>query len=334
LEGAGVDIVVGHHVHYIPNFNWGAIADECGYPYFVIHRENLFISEYIRKHTMRRISRLGKFEGSYVSVHNDVAREVISDSRFVSNKDIHVLGCIRMDRFLNRLKTPLPQTLDKTVITMFTYLAYTIPEGDGMHEQCKDVHRLLVQIACEKPNIDIYMKVKPSHYISWKQMMEEATADCPGILDKLDNLHISTTIPAHDLIERSNVVIGFNSTTVLEASIAGRHVIVPYFGAWREDRCANFIYLPDKMNLFNVPSDIDDLKRRIFVCLKQPAVDDGQTKERRELFEEFVSPLDGSATEKHINLILLICQERRRIQLESRNKKFVYDGTSGTQIQK
>lgn len=317
LDLAGVDIVISHHVHCRPDFDWGAISEEFGYPYLVINRENLFVSEYIRRLVKNRIGMLGRFEGSYVTVHNRIAHQIISESGFVPAKDIHILGCIRMDRYLKRLKTLTPPDLDKPVITMFTYLTKAGRLAvDGPKAQCRSVHRLLAQIACENQNIEVYLKVKPNFYGTWKIMFDEATADIPIALDQVGNLHISTTIPAHDLIERSNVIIGFNSTTVLEASIANRHVIVPYFGPWLEDRYSEFIFNPDKMHLYDVPSDIEDLKKMILERLKTRKIDDGLMVERRALFEEFVSPLDGSATENHIQLIKSICHDRRGRQKE------------------
>jgi len=309
LKRAGVDIVVGHHMHYIPDFDWGAIADDSGYPYLVINRENLFATDYLRDYVTRRISRFGKFEGHCIAVHNEVAKRVFSESSFFDEEDIHILGCIRMDKFVRRFEALVPLDPDKTVVTMFTYLIGPDLAGEGTYQQCKDVHRVVIDIARENPDIEVHLKIKPNFYTTWKQMFDDATADIPGVLEEADNLHLSTTEPAQDLIERSNVVIGFNSTTVLEAAIANRHVIVPFFGPLRDDRLAQRIYFRDKMHLFNVPSDNDDLKRMIFECLGKPNIDDGLMAERRALFEELVSPLDASATDNHIRLIKTICRE-------------------------
>lgn len=331
FDRLGVDILISHHVHCRQDFDWGAVSDELGYPYLVINRENLFVSEYIRNLAHRRISRLGQFEGRYVTVHNKVAEQVISGSGYVSKNHIHVLGCIRMDRFLKRLKTFGRPSQEKPAITFFTYLTRAGRGEDyGPKAQCSSVHRLLAEIAHENPAIEVIFKVKPTFYNTWKRMFDEATANFPVAVDQLDNLHISTTLPAHDLIERSNVIIGFNSTTVLEASIADRHVIVPYFGPWQEERYSEHVYLPDKMHLFNVPSDIEDMKRMIFKCLKSQKVDNTFLAERRSLFEEYVSPLDGSATAKHIQLIKTIYQEHRVVQQSVSTKRTLYDGVPGS----
>ena len=321
FERFSVDLVIGHHMHRGVNFDWGAIADQIGYPYVVINRENLFVSEYVCDAVKRRLKKLGQFEGSYVTVHNKIAQKIFSGSGMVPKRKLPVLGCIRMDRFLKQIENSTPPSLENPIITFFTYFSNLgKSEINSPHEQCKNVHRLLVEIARENPHIEVYFKVKPNFYGSWKPMLEEAIAGSLATLDQTPNLHISTTIPAHDLIERSNVVIGFNSTTVLEASIANRHVIVPYFGPWRERQYSKYIYLPNAMHLFNVPSSIEDLKKMIFVCLKNHKIADGLLNERRNLFEEYVSPLDGTATEAHIELINSVCQNRNRLRLKTTNE--------------
>jgi hypothetical protein len=303
LDRIGVDMVVGHHIHYVPDFDWGAIADQLGYPFVVVNRENLLVTRFHKTYVPRRIERLGKFEGRVVSVHNSVAQEIFSGSGFVDAEKLRILGCIRMDRFLkSEMDLKIPDANRKNV-TFFAFFPGGITlDLEGILPVYKEVYITLIEMCMHHPEIDITFKVKPSSTTSWNSLFKSTFPEYIGVFDRIPNLHLSTTIPAHELISRSPVIVSLNSTTILEAAVAGRHVVVPYYGPLRSEKYDDRIYFRDDLDLFQVPDNVDDFRQMILDGFEDPTIPKERMTRINSLFERYVSPLDGSATAKHVEL--------------------------------
>lgn len=308
LERLGVQVLVGHHVHYIPDFDWGAVADGLGYPFVVINRENLFATDFLKRTILRRISDLGKFEGRYVTVHHELTRDLFSKSEFVDEDKLKVLGCIRMDGFLQSIRRSRENIGGKRRITFFTFMPDpSCLEMEDILPLFTEVYRAVIETAHDNADLEITFKVKPNFLGSWKLLFETTFPEYQGIFDELENLHLSTTIPAHDLIARSQVIVGLNSTTIVEAAVAGCQVIVPYYGPLKAGKYDDRVFYRDNMALFQVPGDVDQFKRMLLECFEAPPISDQVMAGRMSLFEEYVSQPDGQATQRHIELLRNLC---------------------------
>lgn len=316
LRRLGVDLVVGHHFHYIPDIDWGAVADELGFPYVVMHRENMLATPFARKFVHDRLSSLGKFPGSVVTVHNQVAKEVFANSGFIEEEKLKVLGCVRMDSFLT--KAQMPECIEssnnkkKRKLTFFTF------HPGGLTLEMEDIFPLYEEVYgailrfCEKnPDIEVVFKIKPNFYLAWKRLFSKTFQGELDYFDEVPNLRITTTIPAHTLIEESQVVVALNSTTLLEAAVAGCQVIVPCYGPLNTLKYMDRVFYRDQLNLFEVPANIVEFSRLLEDCFDKPPVSEEVMEGRRLLFDEYVSRIDCMALARHIELFNTLSGETR-----------------------
>ena len=71
--------------------------------------------------------------------------------------------------------------------------------------------------------------IKPKWGGRWLKQIDEILSKHDIYKGNLSNLTVDYKVDAQELISSSDVVIGFASTTLLEAAVAGKWVIVPNF---------------------------------------------------------------------------------------------------------
>jgi CDP-glycerol glycerophosphotransferase (TagB/SpsB family) len=112
-------------------------------------------------------------------------------------------------------------------------------------------------------------------------------------------------VDAQSLILESDVICAINSTVMLEAGIAGKPIIVPFFKeCQKSDDRLNNIKLKEYFHLFEVAIDDAELKSKILKHLRSPIKISEEVMEgRKKVFEDFVSSMDADATERYVSLL-------------------------------
>jgi len=300
-EMVQVDCVIGSDVRNVFDCDWGVASKEIGRPYIVFHRENLIASLMSYNTALNRIKVHKRFRGNHIIVHNNIERKVFMDSGYVDESQISALGCLRMDNFIKRTKNGNSPKTQKKGIVFFSFNIPTV--GIDVYDK---VLVAVLQVAIEYPEIDVIIKPKADSFEkSEKKTMNKVFKDADIDLKKIQNLEILPYADAQELILRSDVVCAINSTVMLEAGIAGKSVIVPFFKECQEsiDRL-NSIKLKECFHLFEVAIDEIDLKSKILENLSNPIKISEEIMEgRKKVFEEFVSSMNADATEKYLALI-------------------------------
>jgi hypothetical protein len=161
---------------------------------------------------------------------------------------------------------------------------------DYLYEFCRQTHLAIREFADANPEARVI--IKPKWAGDWLDKLDDIWGSSACTLPQ--NLSIQTGISAQSLIRTSDVVVGFNSTVLLEAGIIGKPVIFPLFAEAAATRWRDFIMFYDDRHAFEVATSPDELR----LLLKQVAGTTptaAQMHRRRVLFETYVGPLDGSA---------------------------------------
>jgi hypothetical protein len=303
----GIDIVIGANIKYREDFDWGAISQQLGKPYVVLHRENMPITSGISSLVTKRYRKLGRFQGSCIIVHNAVTRQTFVDADYVEPERIFDLGCLRMDGFLRRIGSPRVRR-SRPLVTLFSFSSVNedIFGAGGYYPVFRDTHGAIALLAKQHPEIDVVIKPKPSMFNNprWRCALSEAlrhwglNPDAPPA-----NLSVVPTRDAQQLILESSVVVALNSTVLLEAAIAGLPVIMPYFKDLREGPQGQGVMFREYTDLFDVPDRGEDLKQAVMERLRHPEIGDDVMNKRRELFAALISSLDGDATSRYVHLL-------------------------------
>ena len=309
------DVVVGTSVWYKQDIPWGAAAQRSGVPYVILHKECFKPEPVQTQAAVEKALKFGPFMGERLLVHNEpIARAFISKG-YVSKDEVDVCGAMRMDDFVGRAKSSGVSCAAQRKRPLVTYFSFALGLGlddRGVDPFPKDPrlgwydlfcgsHLAFAQLALRRPDVDFIIKTK--WLGQWTKLIEQVLQDGDVELDKLHNLNIQSSGDAHSLIFESLVVCSFASTTILEASLARKPVIIPHFGEVDKEGFRGRVKLFDSYSLFDVAETPNDFAQRIEERLNNPDVNPKLELAKRNLFERWVSPLNESALKRYIEIL-------------------------------
>lgn len=300
--------------HYWRDLDWGVAGKQAGFPFIILHRENLYPREAHKDILQQRFGWRKPFEGDAIITHNESTRQGMLKAKFCRPDQIHSLGAMRMDDYIRRLKDERANTTvrERPLVVLFSFLegvgmTHLMPlwsDGGtaGWAKLFDATHNAMVLLANKRPDIDVVIKFKVDSYIEKRFAMARARQGLPEALP--NNLTTTQVGDAQELIVNSSVVVAFGSTTVLEAAIAGKPVILPLLEeAGEGSEFAQYAHFADRPELFDVACSQDEIIRHVEHRLEHPEIDDDCMRRREETFEEFVSSLDPRAVDRYVEFL-------------------------------
>ena len=103
----------------------------------------------------------------------------------------------------------------------------------------------------------------------------------------------------HDVINSSKVVLGFNSSILLEASIKNKFVIIPIFEEALKKEYKEFIFFRKYLKFFKVANSRSELNQVIKDGLKNSNSLSKTLEYRKRLFNDFISPISKKSVKIH-----------------------------------
>jgi len=304
LRSMPCDCVVSFHFRTPADIDLARAAMAAGLPYCTIFREGLIASsEHIKRHMRLYFERLGRFQGNHFLVHSTSARDLCIAEGFSRPNQTWALGCIRMDGFLRDIATGGYRSGQATgTATLFppTHYVLTQEEQDGY---LREFYVALLGFFARNRQYRLVIKPKAKQ-LSFEQALVKKALEGSGLnLDQIVNVEFNATIDAHEAIRQSDVILGLNSTTLLEAGIAGRPVIAPLFTVLEQDSAREAIRFADAYQYFDVARDGTELQRLLDMRLADPSVDEVMMHGRRAMFEKYVTKLDGNAVDRYLRFL-------------------------------
>lgn len=327
LPMLGVDLIMNSDHRYRREADFSRVACELGYPHICYYREALYIAPSHYKLAVERHGVFKPFRGSVIAVQNSVTRQMFIDSGMAGSEKIFVRGCPRMDKLVARVADQKITPRKKDGIYQIVYFSSpraaqlvkgghsksALVPGDiysfDLFSSAKMTVRALAELAQSNDNIRVILKMKDLHIKGrdrgQMKVFQDIISDVSGSSDGLINMIFETgRMSAQDVILNSDIVCGMQSTSILEAAIIGKPIMLPHFKEMREAKGANeALMYQENYDLFDVPNDVAELKEMIKRRLVDATISPEIMKKRRALFEEHVSPLAGGATDMSLNLI-------------------------------
>lgn len=311
-----IDAVISAATHYGPAYLWGSNSKEAGTPFIVLHRECLHASPHRRDFWTEKWSKTPTYKANGIIVQNETARQTFIKSKIVSPDHIYTTGALRMDGYIDRALSARHTFPESPQVTFFSFthasgLGMVAPhwsakkETTGFAMQFEKSHGAFARFAAENPHISCIVKVKWLHI--WQDRVHEAAKLAGVQLEELTNFRITEEDNPHDLIISSSVVCGFGSTTLLEAALAGRPVVVPLLGEALDPTYQDkIILLEDTTHMVTAFSEVDFIAK-ISAATEAPTTLAMSKFEAMQLFKKWVAPTDGSALIKTCNAIEDLC---------------------------
>jgi hypothetical protein len=254
-----------------PNFGYRVqrelafALEQYGTPFMVLQKENLNAATEHRREFWRGVyrERRGKFGGRKILVYNQMERDLELSSGVVAPGQVEIVGMARLDRFhLWRREHAGPEPAGREAnVTFFSFSrSDKIPVEarltNGWGDFCTDTHRAMVDLARSRPDIHIHAKTKGLT----RQDEELLNIVNSGAEGPPANFHITSGGDAFELMAASRVVVGFNTTGVLEALALGKPVIVPRFGEAVDPVLRKFVIdVGDAVDYADSPAQLQEL---------------------------------------------------------------------------
>ena len=156
------------------------------------------------------------------------------------------------------------------------------------------------------------IKPKVIDHATWCRNIDHAFRDEEIELDEIPNLHVKPDLDAQDIILDATVICGMNSTTILEAAIAGKPIVVPMFSEMRQPEQQEGIKFADTLEYLDVADDPEHFILLIERRLEDPVVPVGTMAGRTRMFAKYVSNPEGGAVQRHVDLFERLITEAKK----------------------
>jgi hypothetical protein len=313
-----IDCVVSCALHYIQDYVLGVAAADLGTPFVVLHRESLHASKKRKAFTQNQWSKIAPFEGTHVVVHNKQAMDTFVDSGFVPGNKISARGCMRMDEYIEKINRHKTHAKKHDRVTFFSFYygiggvgAATLwneTAGNNFKKLFDQTHLAFARTAKAYPDTEFVIKLKWGD--GWLRAVHELFARNDVDISSIPNLIVDFEGDAQDFVLTSDVVIAFGSTAIPESGITGIPVIIPMFEEAATPDQKNQVFFQGEMDGFLVAESCQEFETMIEEQMKNPHVSDAMMTARNLLFERWVSSLDANATDRYIDLLETLIENR------------------------
>ena len=315
------DCVVTCNYIYVQNRLIAKACKDTRIPFIDLNREStqdpIVNERFKQKYETLRLH-MGFF-GNAICVYNENMKRFLCDLCVCSPDDIHVVGALRTDTLLSKVPESRGHKENKQV-TLFSFRHVPMglaivgyrdgfsPDGTmGFTGLFDDVHSAFAKLAKKNPATQFVIKLK--WLTPWQDYVHRAIRRAGASLDELDNLTVAgENEDAIDLILRSQVVISLNSTTLLQARLANRVTIIPYFGEIADQYPDTLQYRAD-LSEFILAHSREELMRLVEDYIDAPAL----LPSTPGIFDKYIGFTDGKNLDRVMSVLLKECTKSKRL---------------------
>ena len=299
--------IVTCNFRYVPDIEWAKASRLAGVPFIALHKECMRDESteqfYIDLYKDRNL----KFYGNKLVVYNEREKKIIVESNICEEKNIIVAGCLRIDDIIKECDHVNNR---KKAVCLFSFRHFAAGikvesrtgfddhEGEGLVEAFAQTHEAIAELAIEYP--DIVFIIKPKWLSSWEEKIREVIRDGVGReIEDIKNLILTVDIDAQTLIKKSTVVIGLNSTTLLESRILKKTTIIPMFaeaGCKYKDKIWFQKYSGSE---FIFPTSKEEFKEQVVLAVQN----DNRQPPSHELIDDYLGFHDGKTLERIVSIL-------------------------------
>lgn len=213
-----------------------AACSQLKIPFLILYKESIH-TEIQKKYFLYTYKKINEnFEGYKIAVYSKYAKKLLIESNIANNQKIDVVGCSRLNESFSYKKfKPKNQILyyaiqddrglPTALINTFGKKFFKDIKNDLSFNTKYNWNKLHIKtlkalkiFAKNNPKILIIIKIKHGETSNKKEYFN---------LPK--NIKIIDHGAGHTLLKESKIVIGYNTTSVLEAIAANRFILIPYF---------------------------------------------------------------------------------------------------------
>jgi hypothetical protein len=327
-----IDIVLVYNVRYLADLDWAQVSKKFGILYLMIFRE---LPNFLPKYddlTKYRHGLYGQYKGDHIIVGNEKTRGTFVQPGFATASQVTACGILRMDSLLKRIEAD-KKVEDWTPKVTLVWWSIGLYESEEFLRLTAEVLDAFIELSMELPDVEFLIKPKSLNVRATKFMEkkgrqnrgpeaetpkggnkqlaleEELKSRRPKWSEKT-NLKIDPWVNMHDVIFVSSVICGFQSLSLVEAALAGKPVVVPYFDYFSASSEAEDYQFKQHLKVCDVAGNKTQFKDLIKARLDAPSIEPTVQQIRRAHFIEHVADISESSVEKTTNLIVKLAKEK------------------------
>lgn len=252
------------------------------------------------------------FFGNAICVYNENMKELLCDLNACSPEDIFVVGALRTDVLVNYRRTEKDN--HPIQVTLFSFRHMPIgsdgigyrggfsPDGSKGYVRLFDgVHSAIGELASRNPQVKFVIKTK---WLSgWHDYIEDSFKKNGFPFERLPNVSIiGEDGDAIGLILKSAVVIGLNSMTLVQARLAQKAAVIPYFDEIA-GKYSDTLQYKDILDEFTVAHTREKLVESVQNHIDNPA----EVPSKARVFDRYVGYTDGNNLDRVMSVLLKQC---------------------------
>ncbi len=303
------DAVLSGNFGYLQQQEVARIVESRGVPFITLFKEGLVIPAYLEELPKKVIDRK-RYIGSKIIFYSEQIRGAVlkSDAFAGAEFEVAVSGIPRMDRLVSA-----PAATKKRMVLFSFY-----PEDkfrcfesapDTLRRACEaadQFHRSIYRFAAENPEWELLVKTKVGdRYLSYaNDLLIKELGEFPS------NIQVTNAGAAVKMILDASVVAAFQSTTAIEALVAGRSVICPDFSDFFGDE--PWDYFQEDPELVTYAKSLTDIQR---AAEKETGEQTDEWIAQRDAFlQRMVHGADGKACDRALEEIIATIEKHRAVR--------------------
>lgn len=298
----GCDAILNFNVVYHAERELAAASSEIGIPFLCSYKECLRSPAFWKETERWYRTNIGRYHGWKIAVYNDQAREAMIRSGIVESWQVETTGCARLD-YSHRLRRDDSDMIPRPTVLFFMIqetagLPYfggsfwkegtLIQEGVGRaltwQSLAARANSVILNFADKNPGVDFILKGKTGYSLAQREQLREALPE---------NVTIVSGGTGDQLLKRASVVVGFNSTAVLEAIAAGKPTIVPLLLSDEERHLEPYIH--DLENAAVIAKSPQEFERALKAAVQTGRTTRDLSMEGKQVLRKYLGNDDGEA---------------------------------------
>jgi hypothetical protein len=225
------DLIIAGQFSYIRYQELQMICKKYNIPFYVLYKEGIIGGNQMQ-HIIEEIKLL-RYNATYISFYNEIIRDdIISANIGVTSANSNVVGIPKFDVYFNQNKLINVTLFSFNPITKL--FNYTNSRLGIVNDNAEEMTKNILSLSCEfYQTIFDYFTYDNGYHLTIK--CRQAPKDVGYIEDIItsilvelpDTIKFTTEEASQTLILNSEIIIGFNSTVLLEGLIAKKIVITP-----------------------------------------------------------------------------------------------------------
>lgn len=291
----GFDAIFSGNFGYIEQQELAKVCQKRHLPFIVLHKEGLVINR--SRQQWISLCKNYKFFGAKILLYSHEIMNALLGANItgLSRDKTEVVGMPRSDFYFTQ-----KESINNKQVVFFSFYPSDIfffliddrlinnkKKFRGAEEKVDDFHKWIMNFALNHKDIKVIIKTKAAEY--YLQYVQKIFED--NFKKNINNLVMTNSANPFELIQDSIAVIGFNSSILIEAIMAGKIIISPYFGDFITDKPWDyFSEYPELVNYAKTEADLEEY------ILNSSQYINYDPKRKEDFLKRFISIPDGRAS--------------------------------------